>query len=298
MKNLIFETGGRPFVLDDLATLQEEFQYALYAPLLALPPCVVSGCEVGAAGAGVYDVGPGLVWLNGALHRFAGASAVALPGELYVGPLVVENGPYQTGGQKPVRSEALALLRAAGNVPGQKVLVTEHGVLRAEKAREAGQRMLGDTKWLTKLAAGYFLNGRGLYGTVAYGWALADGQHTTEQLGGVWPVGYKAGHADYGVLGKQIGLEKVALTVEEGPAHGHDMDQAGSHSHSVSVYQAVTGQGDNGSTRTTINTGLRDTFTTSNTGAHTHGIRSSGEGLPHENRPPSKAMVVLEWIGF
>jgi microcystin-dependent protein len=292
MKKLKFEEGGRPRANDDLETLQAELSYATAGQFLGLPACVVSGCQLYPQGGGQFNIGHGLVYINGAIYRYNGESNVTLPVEMYAGAVVGSDPrPYETGGSKDCMEEALVLTRAvSGAAASTKVVVAESGILRFEKAREAVLRSVGELQWLTSLVGGEYDNtGKGLYGTKAYGWQLAS------NLAGRFPVIAGAGEYAIGATG---GAKEVTLIESQIPAHVHTMSNAGSHSHSLpdntdtngGPFEPVTRAGDRGGTRGSLSTG--------NSGSHSHAIQPAGGGQPHENRPPFVALGARVWIGL
>jgi microcystin-dependent protein len=304
MKELEFENDGRPRANNDLRTLQSETFAVLNGFFLDLPQsCVVQGCNVTDNG-GSYDVAPGLVYLNGFVVRFDGASGVVLPGELYLGPVVKSDlRPYKTGGSKYCMTEQKALFRAyTVDSPGL-VKVTADGVLDSVKAREGLARMNGETKLLAKVAATWFDNdGRGKYGTKAYGWHFANGAGGTEDPRGRVPVVVDARDVDFNVLGKKGGVKKVALTADEGPIHTHEMDGAGEHQHGLPSNVDSTGNGSNNFQNFTrsgqANAAGEYNMRTKVAGSHTHQVRNAGGGQAHENLQPYYSFVLIEWIGF
>lgn len=124
------------------------------------------------------------------------------------------------------------------------------------------------------VAADYDATGLGVGD--AEGWALCNGNNGTENLGGKFLVGFDATNPDY-AAGATGGEERHTLTTNEMPRHTHD----------VQVYKSVTRQGDNGTNRTTVDPGYRDTFTS----------QATGGDQPHENRPPYYAIVYRQWVG-
>ncbi|MFD2787928.1 hypothetical protein [Hymenobacter rubripertinctus] len=300
LKELISETGGRPFYNDDLMTLQDQLSQAILAPYLSLPwSCVLVGCDVVPTGGGKFNVGWGIAYFNGSIRRFEGASNVSLPAELYLMPKVESSiRAYQTGGSKPCMVESKLGLRP---VAGGGLLVTADGVLRVHKAQEAMFRSAGELHALTDFPAEYDNTGKGRYGTKAYGWALANGQNGTMPTGGLFPVGYLSNDTDYGNTKKTGGKKEVKLEVDQMPTHSHNVSSDGQHNHSFSNWQLnfKADRSDSGSREYVPDPGIRNTtFTTAQAGAHSHTLFDTGGGLPHENRPPYMVVAWRQWIGW
>lgn len=299
LKQLIAETGGRPLYNNDLLTLQDELSTAILAPYLALPwSCVLVGCDVSPTGGNLYNVGPGVVYFAGSIHRFDGAANVSLPAELHLLAEVKSSiRAYETGGSKACMAETKLGLTP---VTGGGLLVTADGVLRIHKAQEAMFRSPAESQPLFDFPADYDSTGKGKYGTKAYGWALCNGNNGTTPAGGRFMVGYLAGDAEYGSTKKTGGLKEVALTSEHNGPHEHTLSNDGSHTHSVNTAQIVKSS-DNGGTRYGLDPGNPQgpqRYTTETAGSHTHTMGSSGEGKPHENRPPYVVVAWRQWIGW
>lgn len=187
MKQVFAETGGRPFVNDDLVTLQQELTAAVQAQFLGKGPFILSGCQVSGIGPN-HNVAAGIVCLDGQLLRFAGAGAVSLPAQFQAGAAVLSDPrPYQTGGTKSCMREVPAVLVASDPTfaGGEFVALDTWGGKRWEDVQRAAVRYLGETHALG--AAGYVSNdydtdGLGKPGTPAWGWALCDGQGGREDL--------------------------------------------------------------------------------------------------------------------
>ena len=297
MKHLLFDNGGRPLNNDDFVTLQDEIYYAVNGQLLGLPACVVSGCDVTSNGNNAYNISHGLVYVEGEIRRFEGVTDVALPQELYAGPFeTTETRAYQTGGSKATMGEAVVLARPYdAATPGWKVLVKPEGVLRVAKAREGLFREVGEGGFLFDIDTKLYDNtGRGLYGTKAYGWQLANGKGSAPDMQGRFPVGV-GGAGDYSAPRKTGGAEKVALSADQNGRHTHSMESGGEHQHGVPTR---AGDGNNNIGRRGNDTTNDGQLKTDRAGSHTHTINESGAGAAHENRPPYLAVAFRMWVGF
>lgn len=81
MKKLKFWLGGRPRTTDDLQNLQNQTAL-LEGALTSAGAFIYSGCKVSPNGSN-YNVAAGLVYIDGKLLPFDGATNVQLPIELY-----------------------------------------------------------------------------------------------------------------------------------------------------------------------------------------------------------------------
>jgi microcystin-dependent protein len=148
------------------------------------------------------------------------------------------------------------------------------------------------------------------------GWALCNGQTVhgkgTPDLRGRFIMGSSSRYS----IGNTGGIEKVTLTTDEMPAHGHDVSESGSHKHNVSIdyggshthsYQihkaASKGKSRsdahyrvdrNLTTKTTSSSGNhKHNASMTNAGKHSHTIYKSGGGEAHENRPPYYVLAFI-----
>jgi microcystin-dependent protein len=306
MLNLLFFNDGRPRANDDLKTLQEQTQYAIFGQFLGLPACVVSGCEVRPQSGGQYDIAHGLVFIDGGIHRFDGAAAIALPVELFLDTVVESDlRPYRTGGSKPCMSERKLASRPVGGA-GTALLVQPEGALRFEKAREAVLRSEGEVQWLTKVVADdYDTDGKGKYGTKAHGWQLS-GAGSTADIRGRFPVAADSRKSDY-AIGATGGAAAVTLGATQVPAHVHEMNDAGDHDHlfanATTNNNGTTGAGDTYAKSDGNAGGIDRNRRTAKGGSHKHVLESAGGNAAggtdeHENRPPYLALATREWIGL
>ena len=268
MKKTLYDVGGRPFYDDDIQTIQDEAQIAALAIYRALGrDCIVSGCTVTATGS-TYSVGAGLVYLGGELLRFLGATAVSLPAGLVAGAVaVLDERTYQTGDTKTCIQEQSAVLGAAGaGVP-----VYPAGGLTLQHLLRAAQWETGDVKWGQLLATNYDATGLGMPGSVAWGWALCNGQNKTADLRGAFAAGYDPDRTDYAAVGATGGEEAHTLGARELPVT------------SVPRYNG----------RITFSGGDSNGFA-----AQDGGPTSFGGSQAHENRPPFYVLAARQWMGF
>ena len=134
----------------------------------------------------------------------------------------------------------------------------------------------GDGSALTNLTVDGFVSGMiilwsGAADAIPTGFALCDGNNSTPNLSGRFVVGYDASNSDYDV-DDTGGSESVTLTVNQIPAHTHNINLA-----VRAFYQEPRnfGVGTDGSANNSEDTG------------------STGGGQSHENRPPYYALCYI-----
>jgi microcystin-dependent protein len=139
------------------------------------------------------------------------------------------------------------------------------------------------------------------------GWYLCDGQNGTLDLRGMFIVGYNSNDADYNETGKTGGAKQVTLTTNQMPAHTHTQV---AHSHSyedgymLENYPngtAISGKLNIGSQKTGSGSWDNDNnllyYRDANTKSATPTINNTGGGAPHENRPPYRVVVFIQFKG-
>ena len=111
----------------------------------------------------------------------------------------------------------------------------------------------------------------GAVDAIPSGFVLCDGNNSTPNLSGRFVVGYDASNSDYDV-NDTGGSESVTLTLNQIPAHTHNINLAVN-----SFYQEPRnfGVGTDGSANNSEDTG------------------STGGGQSHENRPPFYALCYI-----
>ena len=134
----------------------------------------------------------------------------------------------------------------------------------------------GDGSALTNLTVDGFVSGMiilwsGAADAIPTGFVLCDGNNSTPNLSGRFVVGYDASNSDYDV-DDTGGSESVTLTVNQIPAHTHNINLA-----VRAFYQEPRnfGVGTDGSANNSEDTG------------------STGGGQSHENRPPYYALCYI-----
>jgi microcystin-dependent protein len=131
-----------------------------------------------------------------------------------------------------------------------------------------------------------------------WGWYLCNGQNGTSDLRQRFVVGYDPTLTDYNTVGKIGGLKEVELTESQGPIHKH------SGSVSIPPQQVTVGQsagtgagGGKISTGGDIPEGSFN-FPLANTLSGTINLNTSGQGEPHENRPPYYTLAFIQFKGI
>ncbi len=136
MKEFSSQTGGRFTYVDDVINLQE-LALAFSAIFDGCDNFIVSGCEV------INNaISPGIVFLNGKLRVFNGASDVTAWPQYIYEVNVTENTPYQSGGEKigrnvwgcAIGSVVPTTLTPLTNKIPQSIQITANGGLRMKDA--------------------------------------------------------------------------------------------------------------------------------------------------------------------
>jgi microcystin-dependent protein len=302
MKKLVFDTGNRPFDIDDFETLQAELAAAAVATFANAPAMVLSGCEVSVTGANVGDIAPGYVWLQGDVHHYDGATGVTLPAEVVAGALLdIAVQTYEDGNSKTTIAELELITQPGGTAAAnvEKIQFVAGPVQRYPKWLESLTRTRTEVQWLTSHDASlYDATGKGWPDLAGAGWALCNGQNGTGDLQERFIVARGAG-ADYDAPRKTGGAAQVTLDTTQLPAHAHSMQSAGQHQHTLTADNNNGTQNGRALAKTDDNNGGTDRNRAVNAaGAHTHIIDETGGGLPHENRPPYFVLVAREWVGL
>jgi microcystin-dependent protein len=134
----------------------------------------------------------------------------------------------------------------------------------------------------TVLASGIVLMWSGSITAIPAGFLICDGTNGTPNLQGMFIVGYNPNDGDYNAIGKTGGLKTVSLTAAQNGTHNHGVNDPG-HAHQYSLGN------DKGGNSYGSNWAKLDSNTnTRNTANAVTGIttQNSGNGAPHENRPP------------
>jgi hypothetical protein len=148
MKRLHFADGGRPLSNNDLSILQEEVYKAVEQQYSGLGSFIVSGCTVSAT-----TIASGLVFIDGKILPFAGASSVTFPA--YIKQAAVQDQDpvaYETGTTHPKRKLYSAELVSAQPAAGGYIVMSSTGgrsyydAISSEVVRMRGNQTVAGTK--------------------------------------------------------------------------------------------------------------------------------------------------------
>jgi hypothetical protein len=284
MKTLEFDEGGRPLVNEDLLTLQSETSASVAALYVGRGAFIVSGCQVTGNGP-AYNVGAGIVFIDGQLLRFYGAGAVTLPAQFQAGGYeFIDQRTYQTSGLKTCIRERVATLAPTDPTytGGQFIPFNAWGGLTYSHLMKASAYEVGDVKMSATVDLNDYDSGVGKPGTGAWGWALCDGQSGRPDMGSRFPVGLNPSEADYDAVGKKGGYRDITLLEAHLPVHSHGLANAATDN------DGSTGQGDTYA-KSYGNAGHIDQARRTTT---------AGSNTPHENRPPYYVVAYLVWVGY
>lgn len=258
--------GGYPLAQEDLDWLQTSYRAALAAIASMVGDKVIISGMVEAGG----EVTAGWIAIGGELVPFA-AGAIGT-GEFTIQETATPL-TFNDGLSKDVLFERIAIFSGGG-------AYQYSDLVRIGKLIEIAQP--GDVKMVScdapYIAANFDVTGLGI--NKRTGWAICNGDNGTVDMGSKFPVGYKEGDADYGVVGNDGGEKEHTLTIAEMPSHKHKVsttgDQAG-----VDPARSIQRADANGDV---YSDGL---------GVQTF-LESTGGDLPHENRPPYVTLLFIQ----
>jgi microcystin-dependent protein len=127
---------------------------------------------------------------------------------------------------------------------------------------------------------------------------IPAGWQEVEDWRGRMPVGLDTSKVEFDTLGKEGGEKEVTLTKSQIPAHKHTGNTTpnGSHTHSFQQEDPDGSGSDSGSEN-----GISRFYTayTGSSGNHTHSlnINNTGGGQAHNNLPPYRVVMFIEYIG-
>jgi hypothetical protein len=282
MKNLNLFTGLHRYSLDDLDHMSEGYTEAITSLSKAIvnitDPVILHGCVVTQVGQD-YTVTAGAIYYDGEIYQVAAhALNSATAPNWAIDTTYRANNPvvYADSASHNVHEIKTMKIQVASGVTQWNQIRRIEWVLRNKLCT------IGEVK-LFAVALSDFTSGLGDTYKQWENWAIMDGTNGTIDMGGFFPVGMKAGDADYDVVGDTGGSKTVSLSVDQGPRHKHGIKTEG---------EGVAGDGVRGRTSDVL-TGV--TEFTELSGGDT-GLAVEGPGLPHENRPPFKALRFIQKI--
>ena len=238
---------------------------------------------------GIATVGTGL-YLNGKLHDGDGDFGTA--GQLlssdgtdtvWIDANTTSVANANNVGTNLDSTDADQFVTFVGASSGNNPIRVDEGVKNNQSTNTLkATKFSGDGSLLTNITtgqlqgAGIFVSGMivlwsGAADAIPTGFVLCDGNNSTPNLSGRFVVGYDASNSDYDV-NDTGGSESVTLTVNQIPAHTHNINLA-----VRAFYQEPRnfGVGTDGSANNSEDTG------------------STGGGQSHENRPPFYALCYI-----
>jgi hypothetical protein len=147
MKRLHFETGGRPLFNNDLDIVQTEILAALEAEYSGKGAFIVNGCSTTS-----NSISSGIVFMDGKIMRFEGASSVSFPIYLVMQEELLENETYETGGIKPTLKNIKAIVSTTVPSGAEYITMTASGgrtyndVMAGTFVRLQGTQTIGGAK--------------------------------------------------------------------------------------------------------------------------------------------------------
>ncbi len=140
MKRQVQQTGIRKWYGDDFLDIQNESLTAIEAHYAPYGSCIIKGCEVSGT-----SIAPGIVFIDGKIQRFLGATGLTFPCYLKTS-LRKETREYKTGGSKDIAEIYEAVISTT--VPtGDYITITSQGGRTFRQAfQDANNRMVSDSK--------------------------------------------------------------------------------------------------------------------------------------------------------
>lgn len=252
------QTGGFPLKTERLQELQTAFEIFQAFGALAGNLSIISGCELLGT-----TIKKGVVYIEGEPLEFREAAVTGGSTVIIIEEAV--NKAFKNGVIKQVHSIRYATFGTAD------VSWPWTDFKRVGSLKDIHSRILppGTNPQLYC----------GSVAAIPTGWQLCDGTNGTPPLQGMFIAGYDPTDPDYDAIGKPGGAKKVGLTAANNGPHGHNYTQ----------YQLDQEVSETGSGVRSLNK------SNSQTGSFTTG--SSGEGTPHENRPPYYTLAYIIYKG-
>ncbi len=284
-------TGRRRFANDDLQVLQSHFE-AFERQFQGKGAFVISGGAISGT-TGAYNISSALVFLNGKVIAYQGASNISITANTKL----VEDSPELLGERTfdLISEERAGIIKYRAKITdevaiGDSIPLTTIGFTNTYENvyAELLYPAIYNRASLNILPLGVILmwsgsieqfdeTGRGKDNLD--GWALCNGINGTPDMRGRFMVGYDPNVLDYNSPAKTGGLKEVRLTVEQLPSHRHTEEllpgKGGliKRSQLGSVTTALTADAvGSGVEPDVLSTPINDEYI--------------GSDSPHENRPP------------
>ncbi len=259
------KTGGFPLTQNALNFMQDSYRNAIEGLAnLAGNKIIISGMEESNG-----QVSNGWIFWNGEILPFEGG-----PKQMYF--TITENKESEVFEDNNV-----------------------HEVYFSKKAKFGGSLLFSELIRLSEkfVPTGLISMWSGNINQIPKGWALCDGQNGTPDLRGRFIVGYNSSDDDYDEIGKIGGEDKHVLSESELPSHSHNItiESAGAHIHGYYHPTAKHGNADNNRNKNYDATKSQSLDVTTPSGLHSHSatIAPTGNGMPHENRPPFYTLAYI-----
>ncbi len=272
-KVLFNQTGGFPLETDTLDAMQQAYEMLQALGELAGNYAIIKGCEVNGS-----NVSDGIVYIEGEILPFQGG--------LLGSDVIIQEERTQ---------------RTFEDGQSRDVYINRYATFGSG----SGAISWANFKRVFPLSSAVFIDEVRMYAgdlnNIPPGWYLCDGQNGTIDLRDRFIVGYNPNNPDYDQIGNTGGEKEVTLTVNEMPAHNHQVTvgQSGNHRHNYSRYEPER-KGKYANEAYWRVGGSSHTRQTDYSGTHTHSviIHNTGGGQPHENRPPYYVLAFIQFKGI
>ncbi|GGB83101.1 hypothetical protein GCM10007424_23900 [Flavobacterium suaedae] len=275
------QTGGFPLKLERLNELQQDYQILQVFGELAGNYTILKGCEqVG------NIIKEGYLYINGEVVKFNQSYLPVAPATPAIVITETEiSREFENGELKAIRKLRTATFGTSVNS------ILWSAFKRVTAIKDLQSRILppGTNPQLFS----------GSINAIPTGWQLCDGTNGTPDLTGRFIVGYDPNDTDYNTIGNTGGAKTVSLTAAQNGQHTHTAtaNSSGAHTHGIDLN--INSAGDGIPALERGNSVQNQNYTTKQAGEHSHSItvQPSGEGAPHENRPPYYTLAYIIYTG-